>query len=77
MQFIDDAFITGDPHNAGFQKGSRTADNIFFLNGLIEKQIILGKNLIVIYVDFSQAFDRVNRNILFYKIQDTFVHAQK
>ena len=69
LQIVEDAFNSNDPHNAGFQKGSRTADNIFFLNGLIEKQLAMGNNLIVIFVDFSQAFDRINRNILFYKLK--------
>ena len=68
LEFIDTAFKMQDPHNAGFQKNSRTADNIFFLKSLIEKQLIMGKNLIVIFVDFSQAFDRINRAILFFKI---------
>ena len=31
--------------------------------------MIIGKNLIVIFVDFSQAFDKINRSILFYKMQ--------
>ena len=68
LEFIDTAFKMQDPHNAGFQKRSRTVDNIFFLKSLIEKQLIMGKNLIVIFVDFSRAFDRINRAILFYKI---------
>ena len=29
----------------------------------------MGNNLIVIFVDFSQAFDRINRNILFHKLK--------
>ena len=68
LQTVDDAFELNDPHNTGFKKGSRTADNVFFLNGLIEKQIAMSSNLIVILVDFSQAFDKINRNILFYKL---------
>ena len=68
LEFVDDAFKMRDPHNAGFLKGSRTSDNLFFLQSLIEKQLIMGQNLIVIMVDFSQAFDRINRCILFYKM---------
>ena len=68
LEYVDSAFNMSDPHNAGFEKNSRTVDNIFFLQGLVEKQLTMGKNLIVVFVDFSQAFDRVNRNILFYKI---------
>ena len=43
--------------------------NIFILNGLIERQLSLDQPLIVCHVDFSQAFDNVKRNILFYKVK--------
>ena len=68
LEFIDEAFNKHDRYNGGFKKCSRTTDNIFILKGLIERQLALGKKVIVCYVDFSKAFDRVNRNILFYKI---------
>ena len=58
-----------DRYKGGFLKGSRTTDNLFILNGLIERQLHMGQSLIVCHVDFTQAFDRVNRNILFYKIK--------
>ena len=47
---------------------SRTSDNMFIVNGLIERQLALGKPLFVCFVDFAKAFDLVNRHILFYKI---------
>ena len=39
-----------------------------FLNGLIERQLALGKSLLVCFVDFSNPFDIINRNILFYRL---------
>lgn len=57
-----------DKYNGGFLNGSRTSDNLFILNGLIHRQLILGRSLFVCFVDFSKAFDLVNRHILFYKI---------
>ena len=36
--------------------------------GLIERQLILGKQLYVCFVDFSRAFDLINRSILFFKM---------
>ena len=54
--------------NDGFLPGRRTADNIFIISGLAQRQLLLGKCLILCFVDFSKAFDMVNRNILFYKI---------
>ena len=68
LQFVSDAFMKEDRFNGGFKKGSRTSDNNFILQGLVQRQLTLGKNLIVIHVDFSRAFDLVNRNILFYKL---------
>ena len=71
LEFIDEAFAMSDKYNSGFKKGCRTTDNIFILAGLIERQLILGKSLIVCFVDFSQAFDLVNRHILFYKLKQS------
>ena len=49
-------------------KNVRTADNMFILNGIVQKQLLIGKSLYVSFVDFSKAFDLVHRNILFYKL---------
>ena len=39
------------------------------MNGLVERQLTIGKSLLVCFVDFSKAFDIINRNILFYKLK--------
>ena len=65
MNFINDAYKTTDLFNGGFLEGSRTADNIFILQGLVKRKLALGKPLYICMVDFSKAFDLVNRNILF------------
>ena len=57
-----------DKYNGGFINGSRTSDNIFILLGAIQRQLIIGEALYVCFVDFSKAFDLVNRHILFFKI---------
>ena len=57
-----------DRSNGGIIGGSKTSDNIFILQGLIQRQMIIGESLFVCFVDFSKAFDLVNRHILFYKI---------
>ena len=49
-------------------KNVRNVDNMFILNGIVRKQLLIGKSLYVCFVDFSKAFDFVNRNILFYKL---------
>ena len=61
LEFVNDK---ADRHNGGFACGNRTSDNIFILHGLIQRQLSLGQPLIVIFVDFTKAFDLVNRNIL-------------
>ena len=68
FQFVNEAFSKIDPKNGGFLKGKRTTDNIFILTSLIQRQLSLGKPLYVCFVDFSKAFDLVNRAILFYKL---------
>ena len=67
LVFLNEAFDEIDRHNGGFLHGSRTSD-VFLLNGLIERQMALGKPLLVCFIDFSKAFDIINRNILFYKL---------
>ena len=63
ISFINDTFKTTDIFNGGFLEGSRTADNIFILQGLIERQLILGKSLYICMVDFSKAFDPTARSV--------------
>lgn len=76
MEFTYEAFGKVDKYNGGFLKGSRTSDNVFILKGLIERQLILGKPLLVCFVDFSRAFDVINRDILFYKVIKSGLHGR-
>ena len=69
LESVSEAFTKTDRFYGGFLKGSRTTDNLLVLNGLIERQISNGQCLIVCHVDFTQVFDRVNRNIIFSKIK--------
>ncbi len=52
----------------GLKVNCRTTDNIFILNSLILKQIARKKPPYVCFVDFSKAFDYINRHILYYKL---------
>ena len=67
LYFVNEAFDDVDKCNGGFVCDSLTYDNMFIVNGLIERQLALGKPLFVCFVDFAKAFDLVNRHILFYK----------
>ena len=64
ISFANDAFNKKDKFNGGFRRGSRTADNIFFLQCMIQRQQSIGSNLVVCFVDFSKACDLTNRHIL-------------
>ena len=66
--FLKSAFDKIDYHNNGFLKGVRTSDNTFVIQSIIQRQLNLGKPLYVCFVDFSKAFDLVNRNLLFFKL---------
>ena len=76
LYFVNEAFCKVDEHNGGFLNGRRTADNMFIINGLAERQLLLGENLNLCFIDFSKAFDLVNRNILFYKLVRTGWHGK-
>ena len=68
LVFVNEAFNRIDKDNGGFLKGSRTSDNLIILKSLVDKQLYLNRKLYVAFVDFSKAFDFINRNILFYKL---------
>ena len=76
LQLVCEAFGLQDEYNGGFVKGNMTADNMFILNSLIQRQILKGDSLIVCFVDFSKAFDVISRNILFYKLIKYGIHGR-
>ena len=59
----------------GLPRWLSTADNIFILQGLVKRQLSIGSNLVVCFVDFAKAFDLINRHILFYKIMKCGWHG--
>ena len=76
LEFIDDCFLHKDKYNGGFLKDSQTIDNLFILQSLIERQLLLGQNLIICFIDFSRAFDLMSRHILFYKLIKSGLHGR-
>ena len=76
FSFINESFNLVDPCNNGFLRGARTADNILILLGSIQSQLAKRKNLYVCFVDFSRAFDLINRSILFYKLIKSGYHGR-
>ena len=53
---------------AGFRKGYGCSDQQFALRALIERQRARGDSLYACFVDFKQAFDRINRTLLWEKL---------
>ena len=76
FEYVNEAFKRTDKYNGGFLKGCRTADNHFILQCLVERQLNLNQNLIIVFVDFKQAFDIMNRHVLFYKIIKSGLHGR-
>ena len=57
-----------DPYQFGFKANSRTTDNIFILQAMVMRHKFKNKPLYVCFVDFTKAFDYVNRNALYQKL---------
>ena len=57
-----------DPYQFGFKANARTSDNLFILKSLVNRQKFKNKPLYVCFVDFTKAFDYVNRYALYYKL---------
>ena len=53
-----------------------TTDNTFILYSLIMKQKFLSKPLYVCFVDFTKAFDYVNRAALLFKLRQRVVKGR-
>ena len=57
-----------DENQFGFKENCRTTDNMFILNSLIDRQKYKKKPLYTCFVDFTKAFDYINRAALYYKL---------
>ena len=68
MSFANEVYNKIDVYNGGFLADSRASDNMFILQGLIQRQLSIGNSLITCFIDFSKTFHLINRHILFYKI---------
>ena len=56
-------------NQCGFKKDHRTEDYLFVLNTIYESHVARGQgNIYLDFVDFSQFFDTINRDMLYYKL---------
>ncbi len=65
-----------DKYQFGFKKNSRTTDNIFILSSLIQRHKLKNKPLYVCFVDFTKAFDYINRSALYIKLIKRGIHGK-
>ena len=60
----------------GFTKGHRTADHIFVMKTIVDKIVrVERKRLFVAFIDFRKAYDRINRDLLFLKLQKSGIRG--
>ena len=63
----DENSILCDPQN-GFRKGRSTVDHIVSLTSLIETRKLKSQSTFTAFIDFTKAYDSINRELLFKKI---------
>ena len=61
LQFVKECLFMSDPFQNGFKPNSCAIDNIFLLNGIIDKCKANGRPLYTCFIDFNSAFDLINR----------------
>ena len=84
-QFSRDSYkcFDGIHHNvlgeeqAGFRSTYSTVDNLFCLQAIVTKYLRQkGGRLYAIFVDFEKAFDRIDRNILWNKLNSLNISSK-
>lgn len=51
-------------YQCGFKKGRSTTDHIFILKQLMEKHYEFNKDLYMVFIDYKQVYDSINREEL-------------
>ena len=72
LYFKNDVMSLDDPFQFGFTPSRGTTDCVFVLETVIKYQQHKKKPMYLCFVDFTKAFDYINRNALYYKL-----HKQK
>ncbi len=67
VKVAEENHIFCDEQN-GFRKGRSCLDHIFVLTSIIRNRKAQRLPTFVAYIDFEKAFDRVDRNLLYYKL---------
>ena len=64
---VSEKKMIGD-YQIGFKKGSRPADHLFLLKGIIDNYVKKGKKVFACFIDYKNAYDNVWRDGLYYKL---------
>ena len=67
LSWSDTYHIINDNHS-GIRQGMSTVDNIYILQSVIHVAFNRGKKVSCASIDFSKAFDYINRDCLWYKL---------
>jgi exonuclease III len=68
LAFHSEAYQLEDSCQFGFSKNSSTSDNLFIIDTLVSYQRFRKKPLFISFIDFTKAFDFINRDFLYYKL---------
>ncbi len=68
LDFEENSQNFADEQN-GFRPDRNCADHIFSLTSIIRNRINIGKSTLCCFIDYQKAFDYIDRDLLFYKIQ--------
>ena len=60
----------------GFQKDKSTVDHLITFTNILETRKLQKKDTFVAYIDFSKAYDRVNRGFLWNKLQSMGINGK-
>ena len=73
-KWADSLNVLEDEQN-GFRKNRSCLDHLYTLTNIIESRKLRRQNTFVAYVDFSKAYDRLHRDLLWYKLRKMGLHG--
>ena len=56
------------PEQFGFQKGKSCEDHVYNISTILRKRLQNNENTFAAFLDLEKAFDRIDRNLLFFKL---------
>ena len=75
LRWETENFVIHDSQN-GFRKGRSTIDQLISLTSIIDTRKLKRQSTFVAFIDFSKAYDSIDRSILFRKLQNLGLTGQ-